>query len=134
MTPTFKPQSIPELADYVALGGRLEVMGSGTKRGLGRPLQPETAIDMSGFTGISLYEPEELVLEAGAGTPLSEIEKALAKNNQQLAFEPPDYSKLLGGKHKGTLGGLMACGLSGPRRIKAGAARSEEHTSELQSR
>ena len=123
MTPTFKPQTVPELADYVALGGRLEVMGSGTKRGLGRPLQPETAIDMSGFTGISLYEPEELVLEAGAGTPLSEIEKALAKNNQQLAFEPPDYSKLLGGEHKGTLGGLMACGLSGPRRIKAGAAR-----------
>lgn len=123
MTPTFKPQSVPELADYVALGGRLEVMGSGTKRGLGRPLQPETAIDMSGFKGISLYEPEELVLEAGAGTPLSEIEKALAKNHQQLAFEPPDYSQLLGGKHKGTLGGLMACGLSGPRRIKAGAAR-----------
>ena len=123
MTPTFKPQSIPELADYVALGGRLEVMGSGTKRGLGRPLQPETAIDMSGFTGISLYEPEELVLEAGAGTPLSDIEKALAKNHQQLAFEPPDYSQLLGGKHNGTLGGLMACGLSGPRRIKAGAAR-----------
>jgi glycolate oxidase FAD binding subunit len=123
MTPTFKPQSIPELADYVALGGRLEVMGSGTKRGLGRPLQPETAIDMSGFKGISLYEPEELVLEAGAGTPLSDIEKALAKNHQQLAFEPPDYSKLLGGKHMGTLGGLMACGLSGPRRIKAGAAR-----------
>ena len=123
MTPTFKPQTIPELADYVALGGKLEVMGSGTKRGLGRPLQPETAIDMSGFKGISLYEPEELVLEAGAGTPLSDIEKALAKNNQQLAFEPPDYSKLLGGKHNGTLGGLMACGLSGPRRIKAGAAR-----------
>ena len=100
MTPTFKPQTIPELADYVALGGRLEVLGSGTKRGLGRPLQPETAIDMSGFKGISLYEPEELVLEAGAGTPLSEIEKALAKNDQQLAFEPPDYSKMLG-HHKG---------------------------------
>ena len=123
MTPTFKPQTVPELADYVALGGKLEVRGSGTKRGLGRPLQAETAIDMSGFTGISLYEPEELVFEAGAGTALSDIEKALAKNQQQLAFEPPDYAKLLGGKHKGTLGGLMACGLSGPRRIKAGAAR-----------
>ena len=90
MTPTFKPQSVSELADYVALGGKLEVVGRGTKRGLGRPLQPETAIDMSGFTGISLYEPEELVLEAGAGTPLSKIEKTLAKNHQQLAFEPPD--------------------------------------------
>jgi glycolate oxidase FAD binding subunit len=78
---------------------------------------------MSSFKGISLYEPEELVLEAGAGTSLVDIEKELAKNNQQLAFEPPDYSRMLGAKHKGTLGGLMGCGLSGPRRIKAGAAR-----------
>ena len=123
MTPTFKPQTLPELAEIVARGGRLEVLGRGTKRGIGRPLQAETVLDMSGFKGISLYEPEELVLEAGAGTALGEIEKALEKNNQQLAFEPPDYSKLLGAKHKGTLGGLMACGLSGPRRIKAGAAR-----------
>ena len=68
--------------------------------GLAGRCRPETAIDMSGFSGISLYEPEELVLEAGAGTPLSEIEKALAKNHQQLAFEPPDYSQLLGGKHR----------------------------------
>jgi glycolate oxidase FAD binding subunit len=123
MTPSYKPRTAQELADYVAIGAKLEIIGSGTKRGLGRPLQADTALDMSGFTGISLYEPEELVLEAGAGTPLRDIEKALAENNQQLAFEPPDYSKLLGAKHNGTLGGLMACGLSGPRRIKAGAAR-----------
>jgi glycolate dehydrogenase FAD-binding subunit len=123
MTPSYKPRTVQELADYVAIGAKLEIVGSGTKRGLGRPLQAETALDMSGFTGISLYEPEELVLEAGAGTRLSDIEKALAQHHQQLAFEPPDYSKLLGVKHNGTLGGLMACGLSGPRRIKAGAAR-----------
>ncbi len=123
MTPTFKPQTTPELAEIVARGGRLEVLGRGTKRVLGRPSQAETVLDMSGFKGISLYEPEELVLEAGAGTPLVDIERALAKNNQQLAFEPPDYSRMLGAKHSGTLGGLMGCGLSGPRRIKAGAAR-----------
>jgi len=123
MTPTFKPQTPLELAEIVARGGRLEVLGRGTKRGLGRPLQADTVLDMSGFKGISLYEPEELVLEAGAGTALGDIEKALAKNEQQLAFEPPDYSKMLGTRNSGTLGGLMACGLSGPRRIKAGAAR-----------
>jgi glycolate oxidase FAD binding subunit len=123
MTPTFKPLTIPELAEIVARGGRLEVLGRGTKRGLGRPSQAETVLDMSGFKGISLYEPEELVLAAGAGTALTDIEKALAKNEQQLAFEPPDYSKMLGARNSGTLGGLMACGLSGPRRIKAGAAR-----------
>ena len=123
MTSTFKPLTTPELAEIVARGGRLEVLGRGTKRGLGRPSQAETVLDMSGFKGISLYEPEELVLEAGSGTALSDIERALAKNEQQLAFEPPDYSKMLGTRHSGTLGGLMACGLSGPRRIKAGAAR-----------
>jgi glycolate oxidase FAD binding subunit len=123
MESALKPQTAAELSALVASGGRFEIMGSATKRGLGRPSQADTLLDMSAFKGISLYEPEELVLEAGAGTPLTEIEKALAKNNQQLAFEPPDYSKLLGVKRKGTLGGLMACGLSGPRRIKAGAAR-----------
>jgi len=123
MTSTFKPATTQELAEFVAEGGKLEIVGSGTKRALGRPSQAETLLDMGAFKGISLYEPEELVLEAGAGTPLSDIERALEKNDQQLAFEPPDYSRLLGAKRRGTLGGLMACGLSGPRRIKAGAAR-----------
>ena len=123
MPAIYKPPTKKELAEFVAEGGKLEIIGSGTKRGLGRPSQADTLLDMSAFKGISLYEPEELVLEAGAGTALSDIEKALEKNNQQLAFEPPDYSKMLDVKHKGTLGGLMACGFSGPRRIKAGAAR-----------
>ena len=111
------------LAATIAGGLPSEIVGSGSKKALGRPTQSNSILDMSGFKGISLYEPDELVLEAGAGTPMSEIEKLLAKNNQQLAFEPPDYAKLLGSKKSGTLGGLIACGLSGPRRIKAGAAR-----------
>ncbi len=118
-----KPTSEKELAEFVAAGGTFEIRGNGAKRGLGRHAPVETVLDMSGFNGISLYEPEELVIEAGAATPLSDIEEALAKNNQQLAFEPPDYSKLLGVNDSGTLGGLVACGLSGPRRIKAGAVR-----------
>ena len=116
-------KSEAELAATIAEGGTFEIRGSGTKQALGRPVQASKVLDMSGFKGISLYEPDELVLEAGAATPLSVIEKALAKNNQQLAFEPPNYSKLLGVKNGGTLGGLMACGLSGPRRIKAGGPR-----------
>ncbi len=111
------------LAATIAGGLPSEIVGSGSKKALGRSTQSNSILDMSGFKGISLYEPDELVLEAGAGTAMSEIEKLLAKNNQQLAFEPPDYSKLLGSKKSGTLGGLIACGLSGPRRIKAGAAR-----------
>ena len=116
-------KSEAELAATIAQGGTFEIRGSGTKHGFGRPMQAATVLDMSGFKGISLYEPDELVLEAGTATPLSVIEKALAKNHQQLAFEPPNYSKLLGVKNSGTIGGLMSCGLSGPRRIKAGGPR-----------
>ncbi|MCG8543978.1 MAG: 2-hydroxy-acid oxidase, partial [Alphaproteobacteria bacterium] len=78
----------------------------------------------SAFSGISLYEPEELVLSAGPGTPMSAITEALSAARQELAFEPPDYGPLLGGAaNEGTLAGAIACNLSGPRRIKAGAAR-----------
>ncbi|TIM51759.1 MAG: FAD-binding protein, partial [Mesorhizobium sp.] len=66
----------------------------------------------------------ELVLSAKSGTPLAEIEKLLAENGQQLAFEPLDYGPLLGGEMgKGTIGGVLAANLCGPRRLKAGAAR-----------
>jgi glycolate oxidase FAD binding subunit len=102
----------------------LEVAGQGTKRSLGRPSQTDLTLDLSGLSGVTLYEPEELVLSAKAGTPLAEIETLLDANNQQLAFEPMDYGPLLGGAAgQGTIGGLIAANLSGPRRIKAGAAR-----------
>src|SRR6202158_3912560 len=102
----------------------LEIVGRGTKRTLGRPAQSDATLDLSGLSGVTLYEPEELVLSAKAGTPLAEIEALLEKNNQQLAFEPMDYGPLLGGQAgQGTIGGAIAANLSGPRRIKAGAAR-----------
>src|SRR5262249_48390305 len=81
-------------------------------------------LDLAGLTGVTLYEPAELVLSARAGTPLAEIEALLAKNNQELAFEPADYGPLLGGEAgQGSLGGTIAANVSGPRRLKAGAAR-----------
>ncbi|RWN63054.1 FAD-binding protein [Mesorhizobium sp.] len=102
----------------------LEILGHGSKRGIGRPLQTEHTLDLSKLSGVTLYEPAELVLSAKAGTPLAEIEKLLAENGQQLAFEPLDYGPLLGGeKGKGTIGGVLAANLCGPRRLKAGAAR-----------
>ena len=102
----------------------LEVAGQGTKRAIGRPSQTDITLDLSGLTGVTLYEPEELVLSARAGTPLAEIEELLDKNNQELGFEPMDYGPLFGQPAGGgTIGGTIAANLSGPRRIKAGAAR-----------
>jgi glycolate oxidase FAD binding subunit len=128
MTDILKPRDAQEVEDAVrwALGNdkALEVAGQGTKRAIGRPSQTDLTLDLSGLSGITLYEPAELVLSAKAGTPLAEIEALLDKNNQELAFEPMDYGPLLGGPvGQGTLGGTIAANLSGPRRIKAGAAR-----------
>jgi glycolate oxidase FAD binding subunit len=71
-----------------------------------------------------MYEPEELVMTAAAGTPLREIEAELAESRQELAFEPADYGAILGGEPgRQTIGGVFACNLSGPRRMRTGAAR-----------
>lgn len=106
-----------------AEGRALEIVGAGTKRALGRPVAAEDRLDLSGLSGVIDYEPAELVLTARPGTTLAEVERLLGEAGQVLAFEPPDYSELLGSDHGGTLGGVIAANLSGPRRIKAGAAR-----------
>lgn len=125
---TFTPQNQQEVAEAISWAAAedapLELVGQGSKRGVGRPVQTEHTLDMSKLSGVTLYEPGELVLSVGAGTPLAEIETLLAQNGQQLAFEPMDYGRLhnlpVG---RGTIGGVLAANLSGPRRLKAGAAR-----------
>lgn len=102
----------------------VEVIGGGTKREVGRPVQTAGQISTENLTGITLYEPNELVLGAKAGTPLREVEKALATNKQRLAFEPIDLGPLLGGEEgQGSIGAVYATNLSGTRRIQVGAAR-----------
>ncbi len=102
----------------------LEIAGAGSKRGLGRPSQSDFTLQLSSLSGVTLYEPEELVLSAGAGTSIREIEQLVEANGQELAFEPADYGPLLGvAAGLGTIGGVLATNLSGPRRIKSGAAR-----------
>jgi len=128
MTDVLKPRDAKEVEEVVrwALGEEkpLEIVGQGSKRAIGRPSQTDLTLDLSGITGVTLYEPAELVLSAKAGTPLAEIEALLDQNNQQLGFEPIDYGPLLGGEAgQGTIGGVIAANLSGPRRVKAGAAR-----------
>jgi glycolate oxidase FAD binding subunit len=124
----FAPTTLDELRDAVASAlateEPLELVAGGSKCGLGRPLQVPHALDLSALAGVREYEPAELVLTAGAATPLDEIEALLAANGQMLAFEPPDWRALLGAEAtRPTLGGTIACNLAGPRRIKAGAAR-----------
>ncbi|QND58805.1 FAD-binding protein [Mesorhizobium huakuii] len=123
-TPTTSDEVLSSVTWAVVEESPIEILGHGSKRGIGRPLQTEHTLDLSKLTGVTLYEPSELVLSAKAGTPLAEIEKLLAESGQQLAFEPMDYGPLLGGEPgRGTIGGVLAANLSGPRRLKAGAAR-----------
>src|SRR5436190_22286193 len=124
----FLPADINQLRDAVgeALAAEepLEVLAGGSKRGLGRPMQTAHALDLSALSGIRDYAPSELVLTAGAATPLAEVEHALDEAGQLLAFEPPDWRGLLGAEDvEPTLGGVLACNLSGSRRLKSGAAR-----------
>ena len=124
----FVPTSIDELREAVAAAlaaeEPVELVGGGTKRGLGRPLQTPHVVDLTRLSGIRDYAPSELVLTAGAATPLTAIDRALAAAGQMLAFEPPDWRGVLGQAHGSqTLGGILTCNLSGPRRIKSGAAR-----------
>ena len=102
---------------------RLEVRGLGTKTALGNQPDHDDCLDVSAMQGIIDYQPEELVLTVRAGTALSVIEAELAKANQMLAFEPADLSGILASKSTGTIGGVLATNLSGPRRLTAGAAR-----------
>jgi glycolate oxidase FAD binding subunit len=128
MADTLKPNDAKEVEEAIrwalAGGKALEVVGHGTKRAIGRAAQWDATLDLSGLSGITLYEPEELVLSAKAGTPLAEIEARVAASKQELAFEPMDYGVVLGTPvGASTIGGVIAANLSGPRRIKAGAAR-----------
>ena len=102
---------------------RLELHGLGTKTGIGNQPVYDACLDVSAMQGIVDYQPEELVLTVRAGTTLSEVEAALDKADQMLAFEPADLSALLKSKSTGTIGGVLATNLSGPRRLTAGAAR-----------
>ena len=124
LTPTTAAEVLSTVQWALSEETPLEIVGHGSKRDIGRPSQAEHTLDLSKLSGVTLYEPAELVLSAKAGTPLAEIEKLLADNGQQFAFEPMDFSPLFGAERgRGTIGGTLAANLSGPRRLKAGAAR-----------
>jgi glycolate oxidase FAD binding subunit len=103
---------------------RCEILGGGTKRSLGSPVEADFQLDLSAFVGLEMYEAEELVLRVRAGTPVSHLRQVLGEKNQQLVFEPPQYAALFGSPtSEDTIGGIVACNLSGPRRILSGSVR-----------
>ncbi len=127
MTENLKPQDAAQVAELLTWAGAeektVELVGAGSKAGLGRPIATDYRLDLSALEGVTLYEPEELVLRAGAATSLGQIQAMLAQQRQQLAFEPPDFGDLYQTDLDQTIGGVLSANLAGPRRIKAGAAR-----------
>lgn len=109
-----------ELAGMIAAArGPLAIQGGGT-----RGVHPSgETLSTAGLSGVDLYEPGALTLVVAAGTPVAEIDRLLATENQRLAFEPIDHRSLLGTTGEPTIGGVVAGNISGPRRIQAGACR-----------
>jgi len=102
----------------------IEIVGAGSKRAVGRPIDSAITITTASLRGITLYEPSELVMTARAGTPVSHVEAELAAHGQMLAFEPIDVAPAVGGPQGAqTIGAVFATNLSGARRIQVGAAR-----------
>ncbi|MDQ4137193.1 MAG: FAD-binding protein, partial [Pseudomonadota bacterium] len=122
-TPSSESEAGAVIAEAAAKRTPLALLGSGTKSAIGRPAQTEASLSSAALTGVTLYEPAELVIAARAGTPLSEVVRTLSLRNQELPFEPIDYRPLLGSTGEPTIGAVAAANLSGPRRIMAGAAR-----------
>jgi glycolate oxidase FAD binding subunit len=122
----FLPADPAEVAAFVAEAAAartpLSITGLASKAALGRPVKNAGRLDLSRLAGVTFYEHEELVFSALAGTPIETIETLLAENAQELPFEPMSFGALYG-TGPGTLGGAIMTNLSGPRRIKAGAAR-----------
>ncbi len=116
-----QPDSEVALAEIVrGADGSVVVRGGGT-RVVGMP--KGVLLQTGALRGITLYEPGALTLVVRAGTPLTEVESALAAERQRLAFEVPDMRGLLGRLGVSTIGGVVAANASGPRRIQAGACR-----------
>jgi glycolate oxidase FAD binding subunit len=112
------------IAAAAQAGRRLEIRGGGSKADIGAPRTDVTLLDMTGLDGVVDYDPAELVLTARAGTPLAAIEALVAAEGQMLGFEPFDHGPIFGRPAgAATLGGVVASGVAGSRRLSRGGAR-----------
>ena len=116
-------EAVSAILDAAASGDKLEIRGRGTKAAIGKPARAGAVLDTSGIAGIVDYDPAELVLTLRPGTPLAEVEALLAQRGQMLAFEPLDLAPVLGTGTTATIGGTVAAGLAGSRRLTRGGVR-----------
>ncbi len=124
----FKPSTREEIVEIVKHCFKknipLEINGLKSKNKIGRNFQSEKTLDLSNYSGVIEYKPEELYIKVKAGTPIKEIVEQLDKNNQQLAFEPNDFGYLFNGEsNSGSIGGVVSCNFAGSRRFKVGSVR-----------
>ncbi len=123
LSPETEAQAAGIVRDHAGRGAALAIYGGNTRAGFGNAVRVDAALTSRALTGIVAYNPAEMVVTAKAGTPLAEIEAALAGNGQMLAFEPADHRGVMGTQGEPTIGGVFAANVSGPRRFVAGAAR-----------
>ena len=124
----FYPKNEEEVSDLIKelykKNSSTELIGTNSKSFIGNKTQSANTLSMSKISGIIEYLPEELYIKVKACTPIEEIEKALDKNNQELAFEPMDFGFIETGKsNKGTIAGYLSCNFAGSRRFKVGSVR-----------
>lgn len=110
--------------DAVAADRTLEIIGHGTKRAIGQPTAAGAVLDMAALNAVKDYEPSELIITVEPGAPLADVASLIDARNQEFAFEPMDPAALLGtSAGRGTIGGMVAAGLAGPRRVRSGGVR-----------
>lgn len=123
LTPSTEIEAADLIRDHASRKTPLHIRGGGSRAGFGNSIAAGTTLSSAALTGIVEYNPAEMVITARAGTPVAEIEAALAENGQGMAFEPMDHRSAMGTSGTPTIGGLFAVNSSGPRRFTAGAAR-----------
>ncbi|MBB6482840.1 FAD-binding protein [Rhizobium lusitanum] len=121
--PTTEAEAASIISDHAARGAALAVVGGNTRSGFGNAVAAEAVLSSRGLAGIVAYNPGEMVMTARAGTPVAEIEAALAEGGQMMTFEPMDHRALMATEGEPTIGGIFAANISGPRRFVSGAAR-----------